>query len=43
MEEAQQMGDLLVNEYQHNMLQYTQALNRIDRALGRYTSHLVPR
>jgi DNA primase len=36
-EEAQQQGDRLASEYQQNMLQYTQAIQRLDKARGQYT------
>jgi DNA primase len=42
MEEAQEQGDMLTNEYRKNMLDYIQVLNRIDKAFGRFTSRLAP-
>ncbi len=42
MEEAQQQGDLAAaKEYDDQMMLNTEALKRIDRALGRYTSRLA--
>ena len=41
MAEAQEEGDLLTNEYRKQMLEYSQVLHRIDKALGRFTSRLV--
>jgi DNA primase len=41
MEEAQEKGDLLASEYQQRMVQYTVALNRLDRSRARYTSRSV--
>ncbi len=40
MEEAQGQGDLMATQYQQTMVQHTQALQRLNRALGQYTSHV---
>ena len=42
MEEAQEQGDLQAGEYAAQMLEYTQAKNRLDRALGMVTSRSAP-
>lgn len=39
MEDAQQQGDLRASEYGQAMRQNLQVRERLDRALGRYTSH----
>ncbi len=41
MEEAQQQGDRLATEYQESMLQYTQTLNRLYQAIGKYTERTI--
>ena len=38
MEESQRQGDLKASQHLLTMMQYTQALKRIDKALARYTS-----
>ncbi|HZD55816.1 MAG TPA: toprim domain-containing protein, partial [Anaerolineales bacterium] len=37
MEEAQDLGDLMVTEYMHTMRQYIETHYRLDQAFGRYT------
>jgi hypothetical protein len=41
MEEAQQGGDLKASQYQQTMVQHTQVLQRLNRALGQYTSRIA--
>jgi DNA primase len=41
MEEAQQQGDFKVTQYQESMVQHTKMLNKIFKAIGKYTSHSV--
>jgi DNA primase len=41
MEEPQEQGDLMANEYLPNMAQFAQVRQRIDRALGQYTSRAM--
>lgn len=41
MAEAQQSGDLRASEYQQIMRQYMQTRSRLDRAIGRYSSHVL--
>ena len=41
IEEAQQSGDLMASEIQQSVMQYALALNRINHAMGRYTSRAV--
>jgi hypothetical protein len=38
MEDAQQQGDLKATQYQQTMVQHTLLRDRLDRALGQYTS-----
>lgn len=40
-ENAQEEGDLRASEYQQVMVQNTQTLQRLDKALGRYTSRAI--
>jgi DNA primase len=41
MEEAQQGGDLKASQYQQTMVQHTQVLQRLNLALGQYTSRIA--
>jgi hypothetical protein len=41
MQEAQQEEDKRVVEYQQTMVQYIETRNRLDQALGFYTSHMI--
>jgi hypothetical protein len=41
MEEAQQQGDFKVTQYRETMVQHTKMLNKIFKAIGKYTSHSV--
>jgi DNA primase len=41
MEDAQQQGDLKATQYSEIMVQHNQLFNRLNRALGKYTSHSV--
>jgi DNA primase len=41
MEEAQQQGDYKVTQYRESMVQHTKMLNKIFKAIGKYTSHSV--
>lgn len=41
MEEAQEAGDARASEYLHAMKGYLEARDRLDKALGKYTSHAV--
>ncbi|MEJ2262101.1 MAG: DNA primase [Anaerolineales bacterium] len=41
MEEAQELGDLMVNEYMHTMKQYIETHYRLDQAFGRYTERAL--
>lgn len=42
MEEAQQQNDPELKQYQQTMLQHTRLLERLDRAIGKYTGHVSP-
>ncbi|HEX9029237.1 MAG TPA: DNA primase [Anaerolineales bacterium] len=42
MEEAQQQGDIKASQYLQTMVQHNRVLERLDRALGKYTSHSMP-
>jgi DNA primase len=41
MEDAQQQGDLKASQYQQTMVQHTLALQRLNQALGHYTSRIT--
>jgi len=41
MEDAQQQGDLKASQYQQTMVQHTLALQRLNHALGQYTSRIT--
>ena len=41
MEEAQQQGDLKASQYQQTMVQHTLVLQRLNLALGQYTSRIT--
>ena len=41
MEDAQQQGDLKASQYQQTMVQHTLALQRLNQALGQYTSRIA--
>jgi DNA primase len=41
MEEAQQQGDLKATQYQQTMVQHTVVLQRLNRALGQFTSRIT--
>ena len=41
MEESQAQGDLMANDYLRNMAQFAQVRQRVDRALGQYTSRAM--
>ena len=42
MEEAQQQGDFKATQYREIMVQNSRILDRLNRALGKYTSHSIP-
>ena len=41
MEESQEQGDLMANDYLRNMAEFAQVRQRVDRALGQYTSRAM--
>ena len=43
MEDAQQQGEMLANEFLRNMTEFTRVRQRVDRALGQYTSRAMGR
>jgi hypothetical protein len=41
MEDAQQQGQMKVTQYQQTMVQHTQVLQQLNRALGQFTNRVT--